>query len=161
MAKAALEAMNGLNLFGEQGCPHSTIHVDPDAQYRNRLILNTLLPRESSSKVIIVNLIRGREPRGAGGLEPPHFLNRGAEPPQNWRVSMGQMYMIANVLCRMYSGQCVFKINYPLHEHRAPPPPSHTFYMLSLPLLIMLISTPLKWYTLQCYLQNTVTNCLP
>ena len=51
MAKAALEAMNGLNLFGESGCPQSTIHVDPDAQYRNSLILNTLLPRESTSKV--------------------------------------------------------------------------------------------------------------
>ena len=51
MAKAALEAMSGLNLFGEQGCPQSTIHVDPDAQYRNCVILNTLLPRESSSKV--------------------------------------------------------------------------------------------------------------
>ena len=51
MAKAALEALNGLNLFGEKGCPQSTIHVDPDAQYRNCLILNTLLPRESTSKV--------------------------------------------------------------------------------------------------------------
>ena len=51
MAKAALEALNGLNLFGEKGCPQATIHVDPDAQYRNCLILNTLLPRESTSKV--------------------------------------------------------------------------------------------------------------
>lgn len=52
MAKAALEALNGLNLFGEKGCPQSTIHVDPDAQYRNCLILNTMLPRESTSKVL-------------------------------------------------------------------------------------------------------------
>ena len=56
MAKAALEALNGLNLFGENGCPQSTIHVDPDAQYRNCLILNTLLPRESTSKVSIYSL---------------------------------------------------------------------------------------------------------
>ena len=28
---------------------------------------------------------------GAGGLEPPHFLMGGAEPTQNWRLSMGQM----------------------------------------------------------------------
>lgn len=51
MAKAALEAMNGINLFGEQGSSQSTIHVDPDAQYRNCIIFNTLLPKESSSKV--------------------------------------------------------------------------------------------------------------
>ena len=34
---------------------------------------------------------------GRGGLSPPLF-------EQNWRVSMGQMYMIANRLCRMHSG---------------------------------------------------------
>jgi phosphorylase kinase alpha/beta subunit len=57
MAKAALEAMNGLNLFGERGCPQSTIHVDPDAQYRNWLTLNTLLPRESTSKETDASLL--------------------------------------------------------------------------------------------------------
>jgi phosphorylase kinase alpha/beta subunit len=57
MAKAALEALNGLNLFGEKGCPQSTIHVDPDAQYRNCLILNTLLPRESTSKETDASLL--------------------------------------------------------------------------------------------------------
>lgn len=50
MAKAALDAMNGLNLFGTEGSSISIIHVDPDAQYRNCVILNNLLPRESSSK---------------------------------------------------------------------------------------------------------------
>ena len=50
LAKAALESMNRLNLFGEQGSSFSIIHVDPDAQYRNCVILNTLLPKESSSK---------------------------------------------------------------------------------------------------------------
>lgn len=57
MAKAALEAMNGLNLFGEQGSLVSTIHVDPDAQYRNCVILNNLLPKESSSKETDASLL--------------------------------------------------------------------------------------------------------
>ena len=50
MAKAALNAIHGLNLFGEGGSPFMTIHVDPDAQYRNHVILSTLLPKESCSK---------------------------------------------------------------------------------------------------------------
>ena len=50
MAKAALDAINGLNLFGEDGSQLSMIHVDPDAQYRNYVILDTLLPKESRSK---------------------------------------------------------------------------------------------------------------
>ncbi len=57
MAKAALEAMNGLNLFGSQGSSLSIIHVDPDAQYRNCVILNNLLPRESSSKETDASLL--------------------------------------------------------------------------------------------------------
>ena len=42
---------------------------------------------------------RGRE---LGGLEPPHFLNGGGGGglnPQNWRMSMGQIYVIGNRLC--------------------------------------------------------------
>ena len=50
MAKAALDAIHGLNLFGNRGPSLLTIHVDPDAQYRNHVILSTLLPKESSSK---------------------------------------------------------------------------------------------------------------
>ncbi len=57
MAKAALEAMNGLNLFGSQGSSLSIIHVDPDAQYRNCIILDNLLPRESSSKETDASLL--------------------------------------------------------------------------------------------------------
>ena len=57
MAKAALEAMNGLNLFGENGSSLSVIHVDPDAQYRNCVILNTLLPKESNSKEVDAALL--------------------------------------------------------------------------------------------------------
>lgn len=51
MAKAALEAINGCNLFGEKGASWSVIFVDIDAHNRNRSIFETLLPRESSSKV--------------------------------------------------------------------------------------------------------------
>lgn len=50
MAKAALEAINGCNLFGEKGASWSVIYVDIDAHNRNRSIFETLLPRESSSK---------------------------------------------------------------------------------------------------------------
>lgn len=51
MAKSALEAINGCNLFGEKGSSVSVIYVDIDAHNRNRSIFETLLPRESSSKV--------------------------------------------------------------------------------------------------------------
>ncbi|XP_066917591.1 phosphorylase b kinase regulatory subunit beta-like [Clytia hemisphaerica] len=50
MVKAALEAINGLNLFGNKGTLNSVVYVDPDAHFRNRSILHSLLPRESSSK---------------------------------------------------------------------------------------------------------------
>lgn len=50
MAKAALEAINGLDLFGVRGSPASVIHVLPDEIARSRITLKSLLPRESSSK---------------------------------------------------------------------------------------------------------------
>lgn len=53
MAKSALEAINGCNLFGEKGASWSVIYVDIDAHNRNRSIFETLLPRESSTKVSI------------------------------------------------------------------------------------------------------------
>ncbi|XP_078731901.1 phosphorylase b kinase regulatory subunit beta-like isoform X3 [Lampetra fluviatilis] len=49
LAKAALEAINGFNLFGPQGCSWSVIFVDTDAHNRNRQTLHSLLPRESRS----------------------------------------------------------------------------------------------------------------
>ncbi|MEL6398540.1 MAG: glycoside hydrolase family 15 protein [Cyanobacteria bacterium J06607_6] len=52
MAKAALEAMDGLNLFGIQGGQASVIHVLPDEISRARLTLESLLPRESGSKEV-------------------------------------------------------------------------------------------------------------
>ncbi|MBD2383946.1 glycoside hydrolase family 15 protein [Cylindrospermum sp. FACHB-282] len=52
MAKAALEAINGLNLFGVHGSQTSVIHVLPDEIARARITLESLLPRESGSKEI-------------------------------------------------------------------------------------------------------------
>lgn len=57
MAKAALEAINGCNLFGDKGASWSVIYVDIDAHNRNRSIFETLLPRESSSKNTDVSLL--------------------------------------------------------------------------------------------------------
>jgi phosphorylase kinase alpha/beta subunit len=50
MAKAALEAINGLDLFGVRGSEASVIHVLPDEIARSRITLEYLLPRESGSK---------------------------------------------------------------------------------------------------------------
>ncbi|MEM0981829.1 MAG: glycoside hydrolase family 15 protein [Cyanobacteria bacterium P01_H01_bin.58] len=52
MAKAALEAMDGLNLFGVWGGQASVVHVLPDEISRARLTLESLLPRESGSKEV-------------------------------------------------------------------------------------------------------------
>lgn len=57
MAKAALEAMNGLNLFGVKGGQGSVIHVMPDEIARSRITLESLLPRESSSKEVDAALL--------------------------------------------------------------------------------------------------------
>ncbi|MBE7382103.1 MAG: glycoside hydrolase family 15 protein [Leptolyngbya sp. SIO1E4] len=50
MAKAALEAMDGFNLFGVRGGQASVVHVLPDEISRARITLESLLPRESGSK---------------------------------------------------------------------------------------------------------------
>jgi phosphorylase kinase alpha/beta subunit len=52
MAKAALEAINGLNLFGVHGSQMSVIHVLPDEIAHARITLESLLPRESGSKEV-------------------------------------------------------------------------------------------------------------
>ncbi|WP_218082322.1 glycoside hydrolase family 15 protein [Anthocerotibacter panamensis] len=57
MAKAALEAMNGLDLFGARGSQRSVIHVLPDEIARARITLESLLPRESGSKEIDAALL--------------------------------------------------------------------------------------------------------
>ncbi|MGR8980277.1 MAG: glycoside hydrolase family 15 protein [Gammaproteobacteria bacterium] len=50
MAKAALEALSGFNLFGEEGGQASVVHVIDDDIARSRIALESLLPRESISK---------------------------------------------------------------------------------------------------------------
>ena len=57
MAKAALEAINELDLFGVRGSQASVIHVLPDEIARARMTLESLLPRESSSKEIDAALL--------------------------------------------------------------------------------------------------------
>lgn len=52
MAKAALEAMSGFNLFGKDGGQGSLIHVVSDDIARTRITLESLLPRESISKEV-------------------------------------------------------------------------------------------------------------
>ncbi|MGZ8241336.1 MAG: glycoside hydrolase family 15 protein [Methylobacter sp.] len=50
MAKAALEALSGFNLFGKEGGQGAVIHVISDDIARTRITLESLLPRESISK---------------------------------------------------------------------------------------------------------------
>ncbi len=57
MAKAALEAMNGINLFGVKGGQASVVHVLPDEVARARITLESLLPRESGSKEVDASVL--------------------------------------------------------------------------------------------------------
>ncbi len=57
MAKAALEALNGLNLYGQYGSQASVIHVLDDEAARARITLESLLPRESASKEVDAALL--------------------------------------------------------------------------------------------------------
>ena len=52
LAKAALEALSGFNVFGEAGDQASIIHVIDDDIARTRIALTSLLPRESVSKEV-------------------------------------------------------------------------------------------------------------
>ncbi len=57
MAKAALESIRELNLFGPEGGKDSVIHVVADEIARTRSSLNTILPRESGSKEVDAALL--------------------------------------------------------------------------------------------------------
>lgn len=57
MAKAALESINGVDLFGCYGSHASVIHVLGDEIGRNRITLENLLPRESLSKEVDAALL--------------------------------------------------------------------------------------------------------
>ncbi|MCV2402542.1 glycoside hydrolase family 15 protein [Marinomonas sp. C2222] len=52
MAKAAMEAMDGLNLFGKDGPEWAVVHSFADAVARAGSVLQSLLPKESRSKEI-------------------------------------------------------------------------------------------------------------
>ncbi|XP_042550792.1 phosphorylase b kinase regulatory subunit alpha, skeletal muscle isoform isoform X5 [Dipodomys spectabilis] len=57
MAKAALEALDKLDLFGVKGGPQSVIHVLADEVQHCQSILNSLLPRASTSKEVDASLL--------------------------------------------------------------------------------------------------------
>ncbi|XP_061189361.1 probable phosphorylase b kinase regulatory subunit alpha isoform X2 [Saccostrea echinata] len=57
MAKAALEAIDELDLFGARGGPLSIVHVLPDEAQQCQAILHSMLPRESNSKEIDAALL--------------------------------------------------------------------------------------------------------
>ncbi|KAM8975758.1 phosphorylase b kinase regulatory subunit alpha, liver isoform 2-T2 [Pelodytes ibericus] len=57
MAKAALEAIDELDLFGAHGGPKSVIHVLPDDVEHCQSIIYSMLPRASTSKEIDAGLL--------------------------------------------------------------------------------------------------------
>ncbi|KAG7166250.1 phosphorylase b kinase regulatory subunit alpha-like 2 [Homarus americanus] len=57
LAKAALEAMNELDLFGARGGPASVIHVLADEAQKCQAVLQSMLPRESNSKEVDSSLL--------------------------------------------------------------------------------------------------------
>jgi phosphorylase kinase alpha/beta subunit len=57
LAKAALEALDGFDLFGAAGGQRSVVHVAPDDVARARLVLEAMLPRESASKEVDAALL--------------------------------------------------------------------------------------------------------
>ncbi|KAG4068027.1 hypothetical protein HA402_010713 [Bradysia odoriphaga] len=57
MAKAALEAMNELDLFGARGGSASVIHVLADEAHKCQAVLQSMLPRESNSKELDSGLL--------------------------------------------------------------------------------------------------------
>lgn len=50
MAKAALEALAGFDLFGARGSQASVVHVIPDTIAQANITLSSMLPRESNTK---------------------------------------------------------------------------------------------------------------
>ncbi|XP_055297553.1 probable phosphorylase b kinase regulatory subunit alpha isoform X7 [Sitodiplosis mosellana] len=57
MAKAALEALNELDLFGARGGSASVIHVLADEAHKCQAVLQSMLPRESNSKELDSGLL--------------------------------------------------------------------------------------------------------
>lgn len=57
MAKAALEALTGFNLYGPKGGQSSVIHVAPDNVAQADITLSSMLPRESMTKEVDAALL--------------------------------------------------------------------------------------------------------
>ncbi|XP_042584206.1 phosphorylase b kinase regulatory subunit alpha, skeletal muscle isoform-like isoform X1 [Cyprinus carpio] len=57
MAKAALEALDDLNLFGAKGGPDSVVHILADDIQHCQSILSSMLPRASTSKEVDAGLL--------------------------------------------------------------------------------------------------------
>jgi len=57
MAKAAMEAVNELDLFGARGGPTSVIHVLADEAQKCQAVLQSMLPRESNTKEVDAALL--------------------------------------------------------------------------------------------------------
>ncbi|KAJ8338286.1 hypothetical protein SKAU_G00372520 [Synaphobranchus kaupii] len=57
MAKAALEALDELNLFGAKGGPGSVVHALADDIQHCQSILNSMLPRASTSKEVDAGIL--------------------------------------------------------------------------------------------------------
>ncbi|XP_065295231.1 probable phosphorylase b kinase regulatory subunit alpha isoform X4 [Dermacentor albipictus] len=57
MAKAALQALDDLDLFGGKGGPFSVIHVLADEAQKCNAVLQSMLPRESNSKEVDAALL--------------------------------------------------------------------------------------------------------
>ncbi|KAG7187920.1 hypothetical protein KM043_013884 [Ampulex compressa] len=57
MAKAAMEAMNELDLFGARGGSTSVIHILADEAQKCQAVLQSMLPRESNSKELDSGLL--------------------------------------------------------------------------------------------------------
>ncbi|XP_076312264.1 putative phosphorylase b kinase regulatory subunit alpha isoform X1 [Tachypleus tridentatus] len=57
MVKAALEALNEIDLFGGRGGPASVVHVLADEAQKCHAVLQSMLPRESNSKEVDAALL--------------------------------------------------------------------------------------------------------
>jgi phosphorylase kinase alpha/beta subunit len=75
LAKAALEALSGFNLFGVRGSQASVLHVLPDDIARSRIVLEAMLPRESRSKEIDAALLSAIS-FPAFAVEDPELVKR-------------------------------------------------------------------------------------
>ena len=104
IAKAALEAINGVNLFGDQGASWSVIYVDIDAHNRNRTIFESILPRESNSKVM--KSFRAHQTRWSGRSSRPIS----AEIALPWLQSEIEVALFPFASCSFLANNLRFKV---------------------------------------------------